>query len=97
MKDINSSKLFVVDLSKGPNSVKEISTGQKVGVTVDIDGVDSSKTILTGAKDGVTKFDLETGEHTYIAKFWSGVGAEDKARRYDPWCVGLNFIIAKCV
>lgn len=52
-----------------------------VGVTADIDGVDSSKEILCGAKDGVTKFNLETGEHEYIAKYWQGSDAEEKSKR----------------
>ena len=72
----------MVDLEKGPTSVKEINTGMPIGVAVDIEGIDSSKIVLAGAKDGVTKFNLETGEHEYVAKFWSGPEAEDKARRY---------------
>ena len=61
--------------------MKEVDTGMPLGVTVDIDGVDSSKIVLAGAKDGVTKFNLQTGEHTYVAKYWSGEQAEDKTRR----------------
>ena len=55
-----------------------------IGVTADIDGVDSSETILCGAKDGVTKFHIATGKHDYVAKYWSGDGpdgAVEKARR----------------
>jgi len=54
-----------------------------IGVTVDIEGVDSSKVVLAGAKDGVTKFDLQTGQHEYVAKYWSGEQAENKTRRSD--------------
>jgi hypothetical protein len=82
-KDINSSKLYIIDLHKGPSSLKEIDTGMPLGVTVDIEGVDSSKVVLAGAKDGVTKFNLQTGQHEYVAKYWSGPQAEDKARRSD--------------
>lgn len=82
VQDINNSKLYLVDLHKGPDSVREIDTGVKLGVTVDIEGVDSSKVILVGAKHGVSKFNLETGEHEYIAKFWEGEEkAEEKASR----------------
>jgi len=56
----------------------------KVGVTADIEGVDSTEVILTGAKDGVTKFNLKTGKHEYVARYWSGSDAEEKTRR----CVG---------
>jgi hypothetical protein len=79
--DINNHKIFVVDLDKGPESIKTIETGMPVGVTADIEGVDSSKVILTGAKDGVTKFDLKTGQHEYVVKYWGGVSAQEKARR----------------
>lgn len=74
--------MYIVNLDKGPESVKEIDTRIPVGVTADIEGVDSSKIILTGAKDGVTKFDLTTGNHDYVAKYWSGPQSEDKTRRW---------------
>jgi hypothetical protein len=80
-QDINNKKLFIIDLAKGPDSVKIIDTKQPIGVTANIEGTDSSEVILAGAKDGVTKFNLKTGEHEYIAKYWSGPGAEDKAQR----------------
>ena len=52
-----------------------------IGVTVDIEGIDSSEIVLAGAKDGVTKFNLQTGQHEYVAKYWSGAQAEEKTRR----------------
>jgi hypothetical protein len=73
--------LHIVDLHKGPDSLKTIDTGLPVGVTADIDGVDSAEIILCGAKDGVTKFNLKTGKHEYVAKFWTGADAADKTRR----------------
>ena len=80
-QDINNKKLFIIDLAKGPDSVKIIDTKMPVGVTANIEGVDSSEVVVTGAKDGVTKFNLKTGEHEYVAKYWSGPDAEDKTRR----------------
>lgn len=80
-QDINSSKLYLIDLNQGPTSLREIDTKMPIGVTVDIEGVDSSRIVLAGAKDGVTKFNLETSEHEYVAKYWSGPGSEDKAKR----------------
>ena len=79
--DINKHKLFVIDLYTGPESIKTIETGMPIGVTADIEGVDSSKIVLTGAKDGVTKFNLDTGRHEYVAKYWTGVDAQEKTRR----------------
>lgn len=80
--DINEHKLIVVDLHKGPGSTRIIATGTPIGVTADIEGIDSSDTILAGVKDGVTKFNLRSGRHEYVAKYWdSGVDAQDKTRR----------------
>lgn len=81
VQDINSSKLFVVDLNDGPGSLKEIDTKMPIGVIVDIEGVDSSQIVLAGAKDGITKFNLGTSEHKYIAKYWTGADAHEKSRR----------------
>jgi hypothetical protein len=80
-QDINNKKLFIIDLAKGPESIRTIDTKMPIGVTANIEGVDSSEVILAGAKDGVTKFNLKTGEHEYVAKYWSGSDAEDKTRR----------------
>lgn len=81
VQDINKSKLYLIDLKKGPESVREINTGVPVGVTVDIEGVDSSKVILAGTKHGVSKFNLDTGEYDHVAKYWTGPDAEEKTRR----------------
>ncbi|RMZ78112.1 hypothetical protein DV738_g3977, partial [Chaetothyriales sp. CBS 135597] len=79
--DINNHKLYVVDLNRGPDSVRTIDTGVPLGVTADIEGVDSSEVILTGAKDGVSKFNLQTQKHEYVAKYWSGADAEEKTKK----------------
>jgi sugar lactone lactonase YvrE len=49
-----------------------------VGITADIEGQEDI--ILVGAKDGVSKFDLSTGKHEYIAKFFPGKEESDEAR-----------------
>ena len=51
-----------------------------VGVTADIEGSDDN-IILTGAKDGITKFNLDTGKHEYITKLWTESEGPDKVRR----------------
>jgi hypothetical protein len=79
MKDIFKKKLHIVDLSKGPESLKTLDTGMAVGVTADIEGRDDI--ILTGSKDGITKFNLETVKHEYITKLWSEKDGPDKERR----------------
>ena len=67
-QDIIEEKLYIIDLSKGPSSLVTIDTGVSVGVTADIEG--SNQVILAGAKDGITKFDLQTAKHDYIRKYW---------------------------
>lgn len=79
--DINNHKLFVIDLDKGPESVNTIETSIPIGVTTDLEGIDSAEVILTGAKDGVTKFNLKTGQHEYVAKYWNGPDAAVQTRR----------------
>jgi hypothetical protein len=83
IQDINDKKIYIINLAEGGGSLRAIDTKMPVGVTADIEGIDSSEVILTGAKDGVTKFNLVTGEHEYIAKYWNGSNAVDKTRRYD--------------
>ena len=79
--DINNNKLFTVDLTKGPDSLQTYDTSMPVGVTADIEGVESSEIILCGAKDGVTRFNFKSGKHEYVAKYWSGADAQDKTHR----------------
>jgi hypothetical protein len=66
-------------LAKGPQSLRTVDTGMAVSVTADIEGRDDI--ILTGAKDGVTKFDLETAKHEYITKLWAEGEGSEKVRR----------------
>lgn len=73
-------KLHIVDLSKGPISLRTIDTGMSIGVTADIDGLD--EVILAGAKDGITKFNVKTAKHEYIAKFWNEGDGPNKAKEY---------------
>ena len=56
-----------------------MDTGLAVGVTADIEGEQGF--ILTGAKDGITKLNLETGKHEYITKFWAESEGPEKVRR----------------
>ena len=65
-----------MDLTKGPSSLRSIDTKVQVGVTADIDGSDDI--VLAGVKDGITKFNVTTGEHEYLAKWWVGQADEEK-------------------
>ncbi|ETN38629.1 uncharacterized protein HMPREF1541_06666 [Cyphellophora europaea CBS 101466] len=84
--DINNRQLHLLDLRAGPSSLRTISTSMPVGVTADLAGVDPTHEILCGAKDGVTRFDLRTGQHAYVARFWQNVTDEqeqqDRTRRF---------------
>jgi sugar lactone lactonase YvrE len=57
-------------LKKGPSSLVTIDTGVPVGITADIEGEEDI--ILVGAKNGVSKFNMSTSKHEYIAKFFPG-------------------------
>ena len=69
-----------MDLSKGPSSLKVIDTSISIGVTADIEG--SAEVILAGAKDGITKFNVQSARHEYVAKFWKEDDGPDKAKEY---------------
>jgi hypothetical protein len=73
-------KLHIVDLSKGPNSLRAIDTGMSIGVTADIEG--SDEVILAGAKDGITKFNVKSAKHEYVAKFWNEADGPNKPKEY---------------
>jgi hypothetical protein len=78
-KDISAKKLHIVDLERGPASLQTINTKMAVGVTADIEGRDDI--ILTGGKDGVTKFDPMTGNHEYLTRLWTESEGPEKVRR----------------
>lgn len=64
-----------------------------VGVTADLQG--EHHFILTGAKDGVTKFNLETGEHEYVTKLWTESEGPEKVRRsvnMSGWLIKTEFM-----
>ena len=73
-------KLHIVDLAKGPSSLRTVETGISIGVTADIEG--SDEVILAGAKDGITKFNIQTAKHEYLAEFWNESDGPDKAKKY---------------
>lgn len=76
--DIWNEKLYVVDLEKGPSSLREYDTGKPFGVTADIEGSDTE--IVAGAKDGYVRFDLTTGKQEYLAKLWDQDDNPDNTR-----------------
>jgi hypothetical protein len=78
-KDILQSKLHIVDLARRPESLRTIDMGMAIGVTADVEGRDDI--ILAEAKDGVTKFDLETGKHEHITKLWPESEGPEQVRR----------------
>jgi hypothetical protein len=51
-----------------------------IGVTADIDRVD--EIILAGVKDGITKFNVKSGKHEYVVRFWNEADGPDKAKEY---------------
>lgn len=62
--------------------MKVINTSISIGVTADIEGW--AEVILAGAKDGITKFNVQSARHEYVAKFWNEDDGPDKAKEYVP-------------
>ncbi|TVY71192.1 putative sugar lactone lactonase [Lachnellula suecica] len=76
--DIIKRQLHTVDLTAGPESLKTLQFDMPVGVTADIEGVDSTKKILVGGKSGLYLLNRETGKTELLKRFY---GAEEKDER----------------
>jgi len=81
--DIKKRRLHTIDLSKGPGSLKTIQFDMPVGVTADIEGVDSSKKILVGGKSGIYLLDRETGKTHLLKRFYDTEERDERLRSND--------------
>ncbi|EPE30175.1 Calcium-dependent phosphotriesterase [Glarea lozoyensis ATCC 20868] len=81
--DIKNKRLHSVDLNVGPESLKTLELDMSVGVTADIEGVDSSKKILVGAKNGVYILDRETGGFGLLKKYYDDEEKDERLRSND--------------
>ncbi|KAL1957296.1 hypothetical protein VTO42DRAFT_6202 [Malbranchea cinnamomea] len=86
--DILEEKLYILDLARGPESLKVLDTGVPLGVTANLATTpDPAKDeIVVGAKHGYATLDLQTGKTTYIRKVWTdadGPGKEQRMRFND--------------
>ncbi|RHZ62767.1 SMP-30/gluconolactonase/LRE family protein [Aspergillus thermomutatus] len=81
--DIWEQKLYVLDLAKGPESLKTIDTASPLGVTANIanGGDDHKDQIVVAAKHGYALADRNTGELSYIHKVWDDQKDPEKAHR----------------
>lgn len=74
--DIKKRKLHTIDLAAGPNSLKTIDFDIPVGVTFDIEGVDSQDKIVIGGKTGIALLDRQSGKYEYIKPFFEWAESE---------------------
>ena len=81
--DIKKRKLHTVGLAEGPRSLKTLDLEMPVGVTADIEGVDSSRKILVGGKDGVYVLDRETGKFELLKRFYETEERDQRLRSND--------------
>ena len=81
--DIKKRKLHTVALAEGPRSLKTLDLEMPVGVTADIEGVDSSRKILVGGKDGVYILDRETGKFELLKRFYETEERDQRLRSND--------------
>jgi hypothetical protein len=81
--DIKKRQLHTVGLAEGPRSLKTLNLGMPVGVTADIEGVDSSKRILIGGKSAVYILDRETGGLRLLRRFHDTEEKDDRLRSND--------------
>jgi sugar lactone lactonase YvrE len=81
--DIKKKRLHTVDLAKGPESLKTLQFDMPVGVTADIEGVDSSKKILIGGKSGVYILDRVTEKWDLLKRFYDSEEKDERLRSND--------------
>ncbi|PGH12492.1 hypothetical protein AJ79_04236 [Helicocarpus griseus UAMH5409] len=75
--DILEEKLHVLDLAKGPQSLKSFDIGVPIGVTGNIEGPVGDDSIVVAAKHGFAKVDRQTGQLTYIQRIFSDANGEN--------------------
>ncbi|OJJ71176.1 hypothetical protein ASPBRDRAFT_126893 [Aspergillus brasiliensis CBS 101740] len=83
--DIWEQKLYVLDLAKGPDSLKIMDTSVSIGVTANIANVEGSREnqIVVAAKHGFALVDRTTGALSYIQKVWDDPAKEHRMRFND--------------
>lgn len=81
--DIKKKRLHTVDLTKGSDSLKTLQFDMPVGVTADIEGVDSSKKILIGGKSGIYILDRVTEKWELLKRFYDTVEKDERLRSND--------------
>ncbi|CAG8983976.1 hypothetical protein HYALB_00009578 [Hymenoscyphus albidus] len=96
--DIKNKRLHTVDLGIGPESLKTLQFDVSIGITADIEGVDSSEKIVVGGKSGIYLLERKTGTLELLRKFHedeekserirSNDGAVDPAGRF--WVGAMN-------
>jgi sugar lactone lactonase YvrE len=78
--DIIKKRLHTVDLGIGPTSLKTLQLDMPIGVTADIEGVDSSKKILIGGKSGIYVLERETGKYELLKKYYDDEEKDERLR-----------------
>lgn len=81
--DIIKKRLHTVSLTEGPSSLKTLQFDIPVGVTADIEGVDPSKKVLIGGKQGIYLVDRETGKLELLKRFYDSEEKDDRLRSND--------------
>jgi len=81
--DIKKKQLHVIDLAIGPSSLKTIQLDMPVGVTADLEGVDSRDKILVGGKHGIAVLDRKTEKYEYLQRFYESTERDDRLRSND--------------
>lgn len=81
--DIKKKRLHTVSLTEGPSSLKTLQLDMPIGVTADIEGVDPSKKILVGGKQGIYILERETGKYELLKRFYDSEEKDDRLRSND--------------
>jgi sugar lactone lactonase YvrE len=83
MVDIKKHRIHVIDLNKGPSSLRTIQLDMPVGVTADIEGIDPQKKILIAGKSGIAVLDMDTEKYEYLTHFLESRDNDERLRSND--------------
>lgn len=81
--DIIKKRLHTIDLSIGPSSLQTLQLDMPLGVTADVDGIDSSKKILACGKSGVYLLERETGKLELLKRYHDSTDNDERLRGND--------------
>ena len=81
--DIKKKQLHTVSIAQGPKSLKTLQLDMPIGVTADIEGVNSQEKILIAGKSGIYILERKTGNVELLKRFYDTEEKDERLRSND--------------